>query len=298
VLLVQYVPHAFGWKGMNVPFCLWLRCQRRRVVVMFHEVAFPVVAGQPRKHRLLARMTGWMAALVSRSADHRFVSTPSWVPLLERLAPGAAATWLPVPSTVNTHPGPEAVARCRGRIQPGTGGVVLGHFGTFGHAIAEAVAAALPPLLRAGPQRTGLLIGRGSDAFANRLRRAHPCLAGQVRATGEVSAEEVAAHLAACDLLVQPYPDGATSRRTTLMAGLALGVPVVTTEGRHSEALWRQSGAVELVPADDPDQLARAAERLLRDPRARANLGKAARLVYEREFALQRTVERLRVAAE
>jgi glycosyltransferase involved in cell wall biosynthesis len=81
------------------------------------------------------------------------------------------------------------------------------------------------------------------------------------------------------------------------MAGLALGLPIVTTEGRHSEPLWRQSGAVEFVPTDDPDQLVRAAERLLRDPRARANLGKAARLVYEREFALQRTVERLRVGA-
>jgi hypothetical protein len=282
---------------MNVPFCLWLRCQRRRVVVMFHEVAFPAVAGQPWKHRLLARLTGWMAALVSRSACHRFVSTPSWGPLLERLTPGAAATWLPVPSTVNTHPGPQAVARCRGRIQPGTGGVILGHFGTFGHAIAEVMAAALPPLLGVGPQRTGLLIGRGSEVFADRLCRAHPGLAGRVRATGEVSAEEVAAHLAACDLLVQPYPDGANGRRTTLMAGLALGLPIVTTEGKHSEPLWRQSGAVELVPTDDPDQLVRAAERLLRDPRARADLGKAARLVYEREFALPRTVERLRLGA-
>src|SRR5262245_19583227 len=22
-ILVQYVPHAFGWKAMNVPFCAW-----------------------------------------------------------------------------------------------------------------------------------------------------------------------------------------------------------------------------------------------------------------------------------
>ena len=27
-ILVQYVPHAFGWKAMNVPFCLWLRARR------------------------------------------------------------------------------------------------------------------------------------------------------------------------------------------------------------------------------------------------------------------------------
>src|SRR5262245_21163027 len=28
-LLVQYVPHAFGWKAMNIPLILWLSGQRR-----------------------------------------------------------------------------------------------------------------------------------------------------------------------------------------------------------------------------------------------------------------------------
>src|SRR4051794_16529358 len=32
-ILVQYVPQAFGCRGMNVPLCLWLRrCGRRRDV--------------------------------------------------------------------------------------------------------------------------------------------------------------------------------------------------------------------------------------------------------------------------
>src|SRR6187401_3142136 len=35
--LVQYVPHAFGWKAANVLFCLWLRARRRDGIwVMFH----------------------------------------------------------------------------------------------------------------------------------------------------------------------------------------------------------------------------------------------------------------------
>ena len=40
-LLVQYVPHAFGLKAMNLPFCLWLYSHARRnggAVVIFHEV--------------------------------------------------------------------------------------------------------------------------------------------------------------------------------------------------------------------------------------------------------------------
>ena len=44
-ILVQYVPHAFGYKAMNVPFCAWLACCARQLApvwVMFHEVAFPL----------------------------------------------------------------------------------------------------------------------------------------------------------------------------------------------------------------------------------------------------------------
>jgi glycosyltransferase involved in cell wall biosynthesis len=298
-LLVQYVPHAFGWKGMNVPFCLWLRRQRMRVVVMFHEVAFPVLPRASWKHRLLASTTRWMAGLVCRAADRRFVSTPSWEPILQQLAPGAvAATWLPVPSNVSTDPAAETVAECRREIQRGMGGLILGHFGTFGQAIAEAVATVLPPLLRADRQRTGLLIGRGSDVFAERLRRAHPCLAEQVWATGEVTAREVSAYLAACNLLLQPYPDGANGRRGSLMAGLALGLPILTTDGCNSEPLWRQTGAVESVPANDPLALVAAAERLLHDAQTREELGKTARLTYERFFGLEHTIERLRAGTD
>ena len=40
-LLVQYVPHAFGLRAMNLPFCAWLYAHARRTGgadVMFHEV--------------------------------------------------------------------------------------------------------------------------------------------------------------------------------------------------------------------------------------------------------------------
>ena len=49
-VLVQYVPHAFGWKGGNLPFCLWLWNRKdRRPWVMFHEVAFPFDRWRPHE---------------------------------------------------------------------------------------------------------------------------------------------------------------------------------------------------------------------------------------------------------
>ena len=55
-ILIQYVPHAFGLKAMNLPFAAWIAVRARRVApiwVMFHEVAFPFVR-RPLKHNVLA----------------------------------------------------------------------------------------------------------------------------------------------------------------------------------------------------------------------------------------------------
>src|SRR5713226_5422598 len=68
-LLVQYVPHAFGAKGMNVPFCWWLSRRPEPVWVMFHEVAFPLSPRQPLAHHVLAIVTRLMAELVARKAE-------------------------------------------------------------------------------------------------------------------------------------------------------------------------------------------------------------------------------------
>jgi hypothetical protein len=57
-VLLQYVPHAFGMKAMNLPFCLWLYARRRHgAMVMFHEVMFPSERGQPIGHRLIGEVT-------------------------------------------------------------------------------------------------------------------------------------------------------------------------------------------------------------------------------------------------
>src|SRR5262249_49749912 len=129
-LLVQYVPHAFGWKAMNLPLCLWLGGLRRPVWVMFHEVAFPCEPGQPWKHRLLGAVTRQMAGMVCRAADRIFVSTPVWEAVLREVgAPVSSVTWLPIPSPLPLAVPAEEVAALRSRVAP-TGTSVVGHFGT------------------------------------------------------------------------------------------------------------------------------------------------------------------------
>jgi glycosyltransferase involved in cell wall biosynthesis len=293
-VLVQYAPHAYGLKGMNLPLCLWLRCACPvRPWVMLHEVAFPVLAGQPFRHRVLALVQRRMAALVTRSAERLFISTPAWAPRLARLSPGCSPAWLPVPSNLPDSTAPGVAEQARRDLGADATTLVVGHFGTFGKGITTLLEEVFPRLL-AAPGRVGLLIGQGGEPFAQRLLVRHPALHGRIRVTGRLPAEATAAHLACCDLLVQPYPDGATTRRGSLMAGLALGKPIVTTQGELSEPLWQQSEAVGLAPAGDTAAFLDVAERLLNHTHRREDLGARGRAFYAAHFSLQRLIATLR----
>jgi hypothetical protein len=258
------------------------------VWVMFHEVAFPFVR-RPLRHNLIAVANRLMARLMADSADRVFVAIPAWGDLLRTLAPRSRpAEWLPVPSNLPTAADPAAVRRTL------PAGTLIGHFGTYGGVVAELLEAALLPLLKCASDRVALLVGRNAETFRDRLLARAPDLAGRVVATGELGPASAAAHLAACDLLVQPYPDGVSGRRTSAMSGLALGL--VTNLGPLSEPVWATEGnGVTLAAAASPDAIAAAAERVLAlSPAERTALGQSARRWYAGRFAVEKTVDTLR----
>lgn len=294
-LLVQYVPHAFGWKALNVPFCLWLRRRRHDSIwLMFHEVAFPIERGQNFRHRTLGLVTRAMAGLAAGAAERAFVSIPAWVPPVEALTgESTPVTWLPVPSSIAFVDDPRAAQAIRQRY--GQGRPLVGHFGTYGDHIRPLLADAVPPMMAACDCRL-LLLGRGSlDARAEIVSR-NPELETRVHATGPQAGDEVSRHIAACDLMLQPYPDGVSSRRTSIMVALSHGRAVLTTAGALTEPLWADRGAVALVPAGESHALALAAVRLLNDPARLSTLGADARALYETRFDLSSTIATLRAA--
>lgn len=296
-LLVQYAPSVWGCKGLNLAFCRWL--VRRRecgddVRVMFHEVWYPLQLIDKPTRWLLALGQRLMARTVMDACSSAYVSIPAWEPLLRASERGgrqrAPVTWLPVPSNISVADDEVAVAALKHRLAP-RGELLVGCFGTFGTMIEAMIVEVLPRVLGTHPDRVGLLLGRGGDRVAARLAAEHPELAGRLRAAGDLPPAALSHHVQACDLLVQPYPDGLSSRRTSLMAGLAHGVATVSNLGRLSEPIWAQSGAVALAPAPDAEALARAVEPLLASPETRLALGAAARETYRKHFAVEQVVK-------
>lgn len=295
-LLIQYVPHMYGYKGMNVGLAWWIKRWRAlNPWVMFHEVAYARTPGQFARHRLLSHVQQTMARWVAKSAARRFVSIPLWQPYLEEIvnAP-VACEWLPVPSNVETTVDSARVDAIKHDIVPGPSQRIVAHFGTYFSWIADELARVIAEMMHRDPEWFVLLLGRGSAEFAGTLIVKHPEWKGRIHATGGIPASEVAAHLAAADVLYQPYPDGVSSRRGSTMAGLALGLPIVTNSGHLSETIWRDERCVVLVDLNDRGSVHTALEAYSNPSCERTELMIRANAVYERHFSWDRTIEHLR----
>jgi glycosyltransferase involved in cell wall biosynthesis len=290
VTVLEYIPMAFLHPRslsflLRWPGPLW---------VMFHESAYPFEAGQRLRHRVLAVGTHVAARALAERAERVLVSTPGCEGALTKFLPGApAAVWSPIPSNLARGPAP----RAREAVLAGFGldpaRPVVGHFSAFGERVAETLRNTLLRLFQADPSVQALLVGQGSEAFAERLAREMPAAAARSRAGGRVASELAGEAIDASDVLLFPYPDGISTRRTTAMAGLAFGKALVTNDGPNTESLWRREGCVELCP-HDPAALARGLQALLADAPRRALLGARAARVYEERFAVERVVAALR----
>jgi glycosyltransferase involved in cell wall biosynthesis len=287
-VLIQYVPHMYGWKAMNLAFCLWLALQRRkkRIWVMFHEVAFPFRSRQPLKHDLLAVVHRCMAWMVLRSAEKSFTSIEPYKALLTRLGPKAQIRLLRLFSNVPFGDA-AGVPDCR-RLRGNNARPLVGTFSSFGKDTRELLEDTLPALLKDSTFDL-LLVGPGAN-FIRRFSRKYPMFKHRLYTSGRVSALEAGPYMQTCDVLVQLYPEGACGARGTFVAALASGIPVVTTAGPLTESLF--DGAVASVE-HKPHAIRQAIECLLADKAAARNLGAASRRLYEDHFDLLTAVATL-----
>ena len=263
-IVLQWVPHGFGRRGMNLGFATWLAGRAGagdQLDVMVHEPFVDFIGGswiQP----IRAVVQRTMTRTVLRAARRVWLSIPGWEERLLSMLPAAVTPRvLAVPGTIPIAHDDAAIAAVRARLL-GAGRAVVGYFGTGGSYVERALAETMSGIRATRNDVTFMLIGRGTETLSVRL-------GGRpgVSATGQLPAQALSHHLQACDVLVQPYADGVSGRRTTTISALEHGLPVATTFGRLSEPFWRETAAVETVPAAAPGQLAGAVERLLEPAR-------------------------------
>lgn len=297
-LLVQWVPHAYRFRSLNIWFCLWLwgraRLRGDRVEIMVHE-AFLSFGARGLLANLAASGHRLMTVILLHAATRVWVSTPAWISRWKHFTLGRSVPfgWTPIPSSIPVVDDLAGVKDLRARLAPG-GAKIVGHFGTCRGEVAALLADILSALLAVEPAVTVVMIGRGGEEFCSNFIRNFPSFEDRIHATGGLPEREISVYLSACDLLVQPYPDGINSRQSSAMAGLAHGRAIVTTSGKNTEPVWDGSGGVSLAAVGDaPGAVTRIGE-LLSQPAVREEMGRAAWELYRSDFAIQRTVDALR----
>ena len=297
-LLVQWVPHGYGRRSMNIGFCRWLAKRVRHrgdlLQLMVHE---PFLEFRGIRQSAAAGVHRWMVWTLLHAAERVWLSIPGWESKLRTYAPAnLRMDWLPIPSSIPRIATPESTRAVREKL--GNPPLLLGHLGTYSPVIREMLEPAIIELLRSHPELSFVMLGSGGSEVRSALLAESTDLSSRLLATGFLPSGELSPHLAACDLLIQPYPDGASSRRSSLMAGISHGVPVVTTSGHLSESLWSESGAVAIAPAGDRSAFVNAAQRLIKSPEERARLGAAGSRLYQQKFDWPLVVAALTDAAK
>jgi glycosyltransferase involved in cell wall biosynthesis len=291
-VFVQWVPHGYGRRSMNISFCRWIESLARsgeKIWLMVHEPFLELGKGS-WKQRIAARVHRAMIRILLRSASRVFISIPAWEQALAPYAPpGTSFEWLPIPATI-------PVAADKGNVRQRFGNhLVLGHLGTYSAEVSRLLAPALLEILTRTPNCVALLIGNGSDRFAAAFAAQHPALINRVYASGALSDTALSQHLAACDLMLQPYPDGVSTRRTSFMNVLSHAVPVVSNTGHLSENFWDDSGSIVLA---ETEAFADACLRLLADPSSRAGLAQKGHALYLSRFDWPNVIAKLRATPD
>jgi len=294
---IQYQSAAYGLHpAINyLPWWLHLLRPRLRVVTTFHDVRFPYLFPKAGPLR-------WQAVLaLARSSDADVITNP--VDWTKMAAAGLTAKLRPIPigSNIECQP-PAGYDRAHQRAQwsadPDTW--LMAYFGFLNAGKGgETLVRALAELVRAGRPARLLMVGGkiGSSDPTNQAYLEHVerlavelGVADRMQWTDFTTSDQVSANLLAADCAVLPYREGATLRHGSLMAALAHGLPIVSTQigatvERDQELFPMlcdgESGL--LIPPEDPVRLAGAVERVMIDPTLRAHLSAGA-LLLSRQF--------------
>jgi glycosyltransferase involved in cell wall biosynthesis len=269
---IQYTPELYGRGPWMKLLPAWLGLGGGPPVVL----AAHTLVGGYRTARMLAPL------LVAAS---RRVICPNAeaAALIRRHLPmfGSRVREIPIGSSIPPHDErrrDEVRNAVRAELGLGVDTVLLAHFGFAypGKGI-ETLLDAARRLSADGVKFVLLMIGGawpGAEDYYDALRETSraSALGDHVRWLGHAHDLRVSAWLTAADIYVLPYDDGISARRSTLMAGIANRLPIVSTHARTPDSRFRDGDHLRLVPPRDPAALAAALAELARSPELRRRL--------------------------
>jgi glycosyltransferase involved in cell wall biosynthesis len=285
---INFLPDRLAW---HIPVLHRLQADLNgdfRVVTTFHDLRHPYLF--PKAGPLRA----WVTRYLARASSVAIGTNGEDIAALRRWRMNSAL--VPIGSNIPAASMRDARA-IRARYGIPADALLLTTFGLLNQSKGiETVIDALALLRQEGIDASLLLIGAGAGMNdpTNRATEAdvdsHVEAAGVarfVRKTGQLPPEDVAQALAASDVCVLPYRDGASPRRGSLLAALTQGIPVVTTlpaPGAYDGLpAFRDGEVARCVPAGDARAITEAVHAIRQDDAHSARL-RAGAAAYAAHF--------------
>jgi len=273
-VLLQYNPFSYGRWGVAPALLRDAAAVRRR-----WSATFAVCVHEPWTH-----VHDWRSALMAACQRGQLPVLLTLADVVlgvtERTARRLGRDAIHVPVGSNVTPAEMTTRAARERIGV-TGKLVVALFGT-GHpsrAIDHAQGAIAALANRRGADSICVLnLGLGAPPL-------QVPTGVVVHTPGRIEARELSLQLRASDIVLLPFVDGISTRRTTLMAALAHGLPVVSVRGTDTDSvLVTHPDAISLTPVGELAAYARAVVELVEDQSQLRAVGLAGRRLYEERF--------------
>jgi glycosyltransferase involved in cell wall biosynthesis len=270
VLNLQYQTAAYRMSPWIHVMPRWVKAAP--LITTFHDLRFPYLfpkAGLLRERIVMSLAYRSAGVITTNHEDYAKVKHLS------------NSTMIPIGSTIRADLPPQYDAPAwRAKLGVPQDALLIGHFGFINHTKGvDTLLESFAALPRKRPVRL-LMIGEQigtSDAtnagYAAQIQRQiqNYGLTEEILWTGSVSDEDVNGWLRAVDVVVMPFRDGASYRRSSLMAAIQQGCAIITTQPNvpiltfmHGENIW-------LVPPQNANALTQALQTLS-DPGLRQRL--------------------------
>lgn len=276
---LQYSPPLYGfWFKLFIPV---LRLAAP-VIITFHTVH-----GGPIYNKLIAMLLILFSSkIISSNEEVDYIIKRYFFIFRNKVASIPIGSNIPIISMDSE----EARVKVQRRLNLERDYIILLHFGLFyPDKGVETIIAALGDLKKEYTHFHMVMLGgicQGKEVYYESLKMLASRLGLDSFITwiGYKDKEEVSLYLSATDIYLIPYDRGVSSRRGSLMAGLAHSLPIISTVPSVPSRYFKNNENLLLISPRNSSELKNAVLYLIQDVKKRKALGEKAGRLY-REFS-------------
>ena len=296
-ILIQYHPFLYAPRGgINLSFCYFVNQLGTKtaipIALMCHELHYPLQAHP--KAMIMFTLHIVMLIILVKTASYTFASTYYMAQRIKKIMPFKIKNIYPMPvsSNIEYQPQNQSAIRQKKKDLGLEGYWVIGCFGGF-HPSKNyrLLFKILNHFIRDHPHQKIkiLFIGASKEEIISHCPDC-PYFHSFLVASGYLNDDEVSTYLSCMDIFAGYFNDGLSTRRSSVMAALAHGIPIISTKTFRTDLVFLNQPFLHLLPATKKEFsniLPIIIKRLLKEKRPDPT---AIRSYYQQHFSPQKGV--------